>query len=212
MLDHISIGEKLHTIIRDDILSGRYKPGERLFFDRIAAENQVSMTPIKEAFMHLEKENLVVTVSRRGTFVRKFTATQIDEYYQIRLVLEELAVKLICTHGLTEEYELEMTTACKNLDRHAQNNEPKKCINDDINFHKLLVQASNNEELYSLIKTLPVTNLYNFALSSEIYMKNSDSYVNEHRTIIALLKDRDAKKVCELLEHHIAIMYNPADN
>ena len=53
----------------------------------------------QKAFLKLESENLVVTIPRRGTFVKKLSANEIKEYYQIRLAMENLAVELILKNG-----------------------------------------------------------------------------------------------------------------
>ena len=207
MLDHQSIGEKLHSIIRQDILSGKYKPGQRLAFDQIAEDNKVSMTPIKEAFLMLEQDNLVEIIPRRGTFVKKYSSKDITEYYQIRLSLEFLAVDLICKNTLDKEYEEKLTQTCKDLKTHYEEKNTQKCIYDDINFHKLLVEASGNSQLYSIIQGLPITNLYSFTNKSEDYMKNSLSYLEEHLTIIDYLKQKQGKKAKEILSEHITMFY-----
>ncbi|QTQ11970.1 GntR family transcriptional regulator [Treponema parvum] len=199
-----TIGEKLHDIIREDILSGRYAPNERLFFDKIAEENHVSMTPIKEAFLKLESENLVVTIPRRGTFVKKLSANEIKEYYQIRLAMENLAVELILKNGFSEDFEKKMLATCDSLESHSKSKNAKECVKDDIKFHSLLIEASNNKKLFHLIKTIPLTNLFNFSDDMSNYMINSPSYICEHRKIIKLLKQKKSEEIKEILTKHIS--------
>lgn len=200
-----TLGERVHQIIRRDIISGKYPPGTRLFFETIAKETGVSMTPVKEAFMLLEKEGLVFTVARKGTFVRELSARDLDEYYQIRLALEALAVDLICARGLSEDDEAGLKQICDSLERHIKNQDAAECVMDDVRFHNQLVRASGNAQLLHLINTLPLTNLFNMLNWADFYLSRGNDYLAEHRRIIQHLRKRDAECIKKLLHKHIDV-------
>ncbi len=212
MLKHSTIGEKVHTILREDILTGKYKPGERLFFKKIAEEHEVSMTPIKEAFLRLEREGLVTIKTRKGTCVREFSKKNIIEYYQIRLALEDLAVELICEKGLSKDSENLLLKSCDRMTEHIKENNLSKCIADDITFHTLLVKASGNHLLFELISTLPLTNLFNFTKHSDVYVKKAGFYLEQHHKIITLLKEKKVSGAKKLLRRHIYIADSVINN
>ncbi|MCC8190186.1 MAG: GntR family transcriptional regulator [Planctomycetes bacterium] len=203
MTTNSTLGERVHAIIRQDILSGRYRPGERLFFETIAREVGVSMTPIKEAFMLLEKEGLVVTAARKGTFVREFTRQDILEFYQIRLALESLAVDLICGAGLTAAAESRFGAICDSLQRHIDLEDATGCVVDDVDFHTHLAQASGNGQLLVLVNSLPLTNLFNLVRKAEFYLQHGQKFLAEHRRIVRLLGKGDAARIKEILRRHI---------
>ncbi len=203
MATNSTLGERVHEIIRQDIIAGRYNPGERLFFENIAKEIGVSMTPIKSAFMLLEKEGLVISVARKGTFVRELTRRDVVEYCRIRLALECLAVDHIGENTLAEEDEKKLQAICASMERHIANNDAAHCILDDINFHKQLVVASGNDQLLKMINSLPLTNLYNLVRKSPHYLQYGKGFLEEHRRMIRLLRKGDIQAIKAILAKHI---------
>lgn len=198
-----TLGERVHEIVRQDIIAGRYAPGERLFFETVARDIGVSMTPVKEAFMLLEREGLVVTVARKGTFVRELSKQDVEEYCQIRLALESLAVELICRNGLTAENEKSLDDICVRMEQHIKAKDAGKCVLDDMEYHRRLVMASGNEQLIKLINTLPLTNLYSMVKKTPYYLQHGAVFLVEHKRIIALLREGGGVKIQELLKKHI---------
>ncbi|MDR1745090.1 MAG: GntR family transcriptional regulator [Planctomycetota bacterium] len=199
-----TLGERVYQKIRGDILSGRYAPGDRLLFEDIARESGVSMTPVKEAFMLLEKEGLVFTVSRKGTFVRKFSRRDLEEFYQIRLALEMLAVDLACARGMSEEGEAELREICGVLEAHIENGDAAECVMDDVRFHGALVRLGGNDQLAKLMSALPLTNLFNMIDMADFYLSHGGDYLAEHRRIVRLLRKGDSEGVKKILRRHIS--------
>lgn len=85
--------EAYRAILRD-IRGGRYEPGERLIPETIARELAMSRMPVREAFQRLANEGLVVIRPNRGCVVSGLTIDEIYEAFEIRAVLEGLAVRL----------------------------------------------------------------------------------------------------------------------
>lgn len=203
-----TLGERLYELIRQDIFAGKYKPGERLFFETIARDTGMSMTPIKEAFMLLEREGLVVTRARKGTFVREWTTRDLVEHTQIRLALELLAAELVCQKGLSDEHEEAFRTICDGLAEHIRAGDAKGCVSDDVLYHRRLVLASGNAQLIHLIETLPFTNLLNLAERAQHYLEHGDYFLAEHRKILEMLERKDIESLRKMLVHHIGGQYS----
>lgn len=89
--------EAYRAILRD-IRGGRYQPGERLIPETIARELAMSRMPVREAFQRLANEGLVVIRPNRGCVVSGLTIEEIYETFEIRSVLEGLAVRLAMPH------------------------------------------------------------------------------------------------------------------
>lgn len=85
--------EAYRALLRD-IRSGRYQPGERLIPETIARELAMSRMPVREAFQRLANEGLVAIRPNRGCVVSGLTVEEIYETFEIRSVLEGLAVRL----------------------------------------------------------------------------------------------------------------------
>ena len=67
----VSIREKVYAVVREDILNGRFSPGERMVETRLAEEVRISRTPIREALHMLEREGLLESIPRVGYRVRE---------------------------------------------------------------------------------------------------------------------------------------------
>ena len=88
-----SLTDEILNIVRDRILRGEYKIGQKIKETQIAEELKVSRTPIREAFKQLEMEGLIDYVPNRGCFAKGFTAQDIEDLYSVRKALEVLAVE-----------------------------------------------------------------------------------------------------------------------
>jgi DNA-binding GntR family transcriptional regulator len=83
---------QIATRIRDKILAGHYAPGAALLQDSIAAEFGVSKIPVREALVRLRAEGLIDIEAHRGFRVRPLSASEVDEVFRLRLMLEPVAV------------------------------------------------------------------------------------------------------------------------
>ena len=147
---HPTLGEKAYVKIRDLILSGRIRPGERLQYGRLVTELGVSQTPIKEAFTRLENEGYVVTVRRKGTFARTFTPLEIREAFEIREMLEALAARRACAHRNGDGIAA-MTAISRRFARAARRRDVRACTREDYAFHETLIAMSGNGKLRELM-------------------------------------------------------------
>ena len=99
---YLPLRDVVFQTLREAILRGDLKPGERLMELHLASKLGVSRTPIREAIHMLQQEGLVVTVPRRGAEVAKMTEKDMEDVLLIREALEILAVQLACDN-ITEE-------------------------------------------------------------------------------------------------------------
>ena len=93
---YLSLRDVVFRTLRQAILRGELKPGERLMEIRLANQLGVSRTPIREAIRMLELDGLVIMVPRKGAQVAQITEKDLNDVLEVRLGLEELAVKLAC--------------------------------------------------------------------------------------------------------------------
>lgn len=92
----VSMSNTVYLKIKEDIINNRLKPGEKLVEENLAEEFCVSRTPIREALKQLDKDGLVTYYPRRGSFVSEISINDLQELYDVREVLEGLAIKHIC--------------------------------------------------------------------------------------------------------------------
>mgnify|MGYP000767363598 FL=1 len=91
---YLPLRDVVFRTLRQAILRGELKPGERLMEIRLANQLGVSRTPIREAIRMLELDGLVIMVPRKGAQVAQITEKDLNDVLEVRLGLEELAVKL----------------------------------------------------------------------------------------------------------------------
>ncbi len=90
------ISQEVYQKIKYDILENNLKPGEKLIEENIATELNVSRTPVREALKQLDQDGLVTYFPRRGSVVSDISLEDAKELYEVREVLEGLAIKHIC--------------------------------------------------------------------------------------------------------------------
>ena len=91
--------------LREAIISGVLRPGERLMEIQLAEELGVSRTPVREAIRKLELEGFVIMIPRRGTYVADLSIKDINEVFEVRSALDSLANGLAAERITEEELE-----------------------------------------------------------------------------------------------------------
>src|SRR5687768_4293810 len=89
--------------LRDAILSGYFKPGQRLVEAELCESMQVSRTTVREALRRLEGERLITIVPNRGPSVSEITWDEARQIYDVRALLEGEAAALVAANATAEE-------------------------------------------------------------------------------------------------------------
>ena len=85
---HLTLREKILETIRDAIIAGALKPGEKVAEPELAERFGISRTPIREAFRQLESEGYLTVIPRKGAVVASFSPRDVEEFYAIKSILE----------------------------------------------------------------------------------------------------------------------------
>lgn len=189
-----------HTL-REAILKGELKPGERLMELQLASRLGVSRTPIREAIRMLELEGLAVTVPRKGAEVARMTEKDMEDVLQIRKALDELAVGLACDN-MTEDGLKQLYAALKNFEKSTKTKDVKKIAQADVEFHDSIYQAADNPKLMTMLNNLR-EQMYRYRVE---YLKNDSVYprlVEEHKEIYEGLKRKDKETVVKIVSYHV---------
>ena len=96
MNEYLPLRDVVFNTLRQAILRGELKPGERLMEIQLANKLGVSRTPIREAIRKLELEGLVLMIPRKGAEVADISEKSLRDVLEVREALEELAVQLAC--------------------------------------------------------------------------------------------------------------------
>ena len=189
-----------HTL-REAILKGELKPGERLMELQLAAKLGVSRTPVREAIRMLEQEGLAVTVPRKGAEVARMTEKDMEDVLQIRRALDELAVGLACDN-MTEDKLAKLYEALVCFEESTRTGDVKSIAQTDMEFHEVIYQAADNHKLVNLLNNLR-EQMYRYRVE---YLKNDDVYpalIEEHQKIYEGLKRKDKETVVKIVGNHV---------
>lgn len=195
-----SLSDHAYTKIRAAILSGGFVPGRRLRERQLADELGISTTPIKEALKRLEREGLIVTAPRRGTFVC-YSPEKASEMALIRASLESVVVRLAAMKITdTEVALLDGHLAAMRLATRAGDYEVVVAANT--RFHQLIDQIADNAYLRQLLETLQIYD----ALNRRQALKEpgeAEQGLAEHAAIFEALAARDPVLAESRMRAHI---------
>lgn len=189
-----------HTL-REAILKGDLKPGERLMELQLADKLGVSRTPIREAIRMLQQEGLAVTIPRRGAEVAKMTEKDMEDVLQIREALEILAVRL-ASEKITEEEIEQLEEKVTEFEKALTTRNVKLIAQTDMDFHDIIYNAAENPKLVTMLNNLR-EQIYRYRVE---YLKDAAIYprlVAEHKEIIRGLKNRDKEFVVGKMKEHM---------
>lgn len=182
-----SLREQIREHIVEGIVSGRWKPGERIVERRIATELAVSQTPVREALRELESLRLIESAPNKGVRVRNLTAADLEESYPVRAGLEQIAAELAAERLAADTSALEPhVTALYEADRRADGTAQ---VRHTVDFHRELVRAARNSVLLHTWEGLGIEVFT--ALSIRWLGTVQKSYAEEHQELVEAFRRRD---------------------
>ncbi|MBR4707065.1 MAG: GntR family transcriptional regulator, partial [Pseudobutyrivibrio sp.] len=152
MDDYLPLRDVVFNTLREAILKGELKPGERLMEMHLATKLGVSRTPIREAIRMLEHEGLAVTIPRKGAQVAKMTEKDLQDVLEVRDALDALAVVCACER-MTDAQFVELKEAMKAFEDATRTDDVRKIVEADEAFHDVIYAAAANPKLENIINS-----------------------------------------------------------
>jgi DNA-binding GntR family transcriptional regulator len=198
-----SVREQVADALREAIVSGELRPGERLGQDRLCDLYGVSPGPVREALRQLESEGLVEHFSNRGTFVLDVSEDELRRVLiPVRIVLESEAFKRsaqkLSEHDIRrlEAYIADMDAGAAKVDM--------GLINEaDHRFHEYVLAASGLRHTLQLWRSISPRLRVQFARLAPRHERASD-IAEEHRALLRALRSGDPATIDDALEEHIS--------
>ena len=201
MNEYLPLRDVVFNTLRQAILRGELKPGERLMEIQLANKLGVSRTPIREAIRKLELEGLVLMIPRKGAEVADITEKSLRDVLEVRKALEELAVQLTCDK-ITKEQIRELEQAAEQFKKTLKSNDITEIAEADVRFHDIIYLATDNQKLILLLNNLR-EQMYRYRIE---YLKRADKYsqlLAEHEEIIRRIEKKQKKEAAEIVCKHI---------
>ncbi|HEX6662062.1 MAG TPA: GntR family transcriptional regulator [Gaiellaceae bacterium] len=202
-LENLTLWQRVHERLREQILSGELEPGAELAEVALSEKLGVSRGPIREALGRLASEGLVIVRPRRGAVVRSLSKEEFLELYQVREALEMMAVRLAVPRLGKEDLE-ELQRLNDTMAQHAERNEVDRFFDANVAFHSRLLEASGNGTLQELYRQL-VGQLGRYRLRSLTLRGNMQRSVAEHAALLRAAKRGDAERAAHLMCEHIRV-------
>ncbi len=190
------LGTKAYKAIKDMIISGELKPGEKLNQEKLAKQLGISRTPLLQALRRLSSEQLTQTIPRRGSRVKIFTKNDLLSIFEIRGKLEpylcEFSAKLI-----TEEQIEELKENIENMKLSISVNDKIKFKTLDNQFHSIIINSSKDNIISDILnKYIPL--MYSIDL-----LKPMEKILEDHKNILELLIVKDSLGASQLMHYHL---------
>lgn len=205
-MDTGTLVDRVYRTLREQILQGKYEPGQKLNLDQLARELNVSNTPIREATARLERLGLVETVPYAGPKIRRLSAAQLRDIYDVRIALEELAVRLVAQSEAPDVLH-GMAAALEQQERACNGDDPRAVVDADRAFHDALVEASGNSVLLEMLPNLSDRTRLLLELnrppSAGMDKEAALRGLRGHKRIFEALQEGDADAAAQELRHEL---------
>ncbi|MBD8067924.1 GntR family transcriptional regulator [Bacillus sp. PS06] len=198
--------EYVYEELKSNILSGIYKPGDKLTEISLANELEVSRTPVRDAVHRLEAEGLVSLTPHKGITVKKLTKKDVQDFHQIRIVLEGLAAKLAALNATDQELELfkEFLIGMEEVyDREKEHEQYKEIAKKNVEFHQMICQIAKNDMLTKMLDSLSIPIAVARASNWTNFKERKNQAMVEHREIAKAIISKDAELAQAITEKHI---------
>src|SRR2546422_6227646 len=162
----------LMATLREAIISGKFKPGDRLNESQLARQYNVSRIPVREALQQLQEQGLVMNHPRRGMFVNMLNEEDCAKINSLRIILEAEALKL-CRARFTAAYERHLASLLEKLENWQAGSEIEAAALD-LEFHRAIWNYSGNR---SEEHTSELQSRLHLVCRLLLEKKNTDTYV-----------------------------------
>ena len=200
--------EYVRSVVRRAILNGELTGGDRLVQAELAAMLDVSTTPVREALRDLATEGLVQFDAHRGAIVTELSSEDVHDIYEIRLLLEPLAMKQ-AVPNLSD-------TLLARLRRLHQSmlDEPRSVDWVDRNrvFHMAVYETAASPRLAAIIRNLQDASVMYIGASLKHNPSLRDEANKDHAEILGALERRDTEAAVKALKEHLRTSIDAFDD
>ena len=206
MNEYLPLRDVVFNTLRQAILRGELKPGERLMEIALSQRLGVSRTPVREAIRMLEQEGLVIMIPRKGAQVAEISEKDLKDVLEVRLGLEELAVRIACQRITEEELE-ELEQAVKEFEEAMKEDNLGVLAEADVKVHEVIYGSTHNKRLVQIISNIR-EQMYRYRVE---YLKDVESrktLVEEHYAVYRALKARNQQQAVKDIRIHIVNQQN----
>ena len=196
-----SLAQEIADILRERIITGEYKMGEKLVENKIATELKVSRTPVRDAFKQLTKENLIEYVPNKGCFARGFSQKDMRDIYAVRDAVEQLAIEWAIANSKPETIK-RLKDQLELMSFYTSQGMNDKLLQANEDFHNIIYQMTGSRFIVQALKTYQdyVHLARKSTLSRE---RNLPEVLEEHKRIYKAIEAKDVETAKMEISNHM---------
>jgi DNA-binding GntR family transcriptional regulator len=203
MNDVSSLANQAYTALKKDILTCELDPGSTIAQSHLVKRYDFGLTPVREALKRLEQEGYVQSIPRFGYLITSITLKDVEDLYDLRLILEQSAVRMAIQRATDEQLaqiqeKATFTYKFKNRITYLQ------FLEHNINFHVSIALASRNHKLAEMLANVlnEMTRIFNLGLDLR---DSAEEMRNEHIVLAAALAKRDIQQAEQIVQDQIML-------
>jgi DNA-binding GntR family transcriptional regulator len=195
----ISKNLKAYNAIKELVAGHKLSPGQKLIYRDLEEALGMSKTPIINGLMRLEQEGLVVSKRNRGFFMRKVSADEAEQIYDLREKLEEISIGYAIKNYDSDDLNIleQKLNLYKNYSAPIYD---RKRLELDTEFHMQIAKMGKNDFFTSMIKQF-YENIY-FSLNVVYLTSYIDNFKEEHELVFDAIKERNLTEAKRVLRLH----------
>ena len=190
---------KVADELRRMIYAGDFARGDKLVQERLAEQLGVSRVPLREAFVELASEGLIVLRSNRGATVSGVSADEVQQFQEMRARLETFL--LSCAIPIFDQDDLNVAESALQA---ASAADAQSWPERNLDFHRALYRPANRPFILAEVEKLYWAT---FRRAEPLIMRSRDRERSdrEHAALVRLIRDGDVRAAADLLESHILL-------
>ena len=196
-----TIKDQIYQILRQQIIDGTLHPGDKIIEQDVADQLGVSRSPVREAIKQLVGDGLLSNIPNRGAFVKMLSAKEIQDIYDVRVLLEEYAIKHIDPE-LREKNYRQMQKMKAQIDAEIESSSVKKFETMDQDVHLMIIQMCGNQVIADTYNSLWGRIAF-FRTMSLMSKERQMSSLHQHAMILSSLLEGDDETAYEVMRTHL---------
>lgn len=196
------IREQAANNIREAIIEGHYKPGQRLYEKDLCESTGVSRTSVREALRQLETEGIVKMIPNQGPCVATLSIEEARENYEVRSILESYAFKLFVERATSDKIK-EIVSFMKQLEKAYKNGDAVEIVKLKDQFYALIMEGCGNRMIQRFLESINARTAFlrKLTLSSKDRQMKS---IKEIKRIVKYIEKSDGKAAWKASLKHVA--------
>ena len=178
----ISKTDQVYQFLLENVLNGRFYPGQILIERELVNQLGVSKTPIREALMRFKQEGLAEGDTHRNVTIIRITRKDIEEIYSLREVLEGLAAS-DASRNIDAKSAQRLRSVIQISEKYLERQDLDKYANIDLKFHNLLAELSGNNRMVDILRNLRAQTRIMIKTSIKLFNRGGRISLREHKEI-----------------------------